>query len=197
MIAIGDTIVSFDVFNEQFLCDIASCKGACCIEGDSGAPLSLEEVAILEDILPQVWDDLSEASKKVIETQGVAYADVEGEMVTSIVNGRECVFTYQENGVCNCAIEKAYNEGKISFQKPVSCHLYPIRVQKYKQFTAVNYHKWSICQDACVLGKRQKLRLYQFAKAPLIRKFGKEWYDELVQVAIELDKQGGKVSHRK
>lgn len=196
MIAIGDTIVSFDVINEQFLCDIASCKGACCIEGDCGAPLTLDEVGILEEILPVVWNDLSEAAKKVIDKQGVAYADIEGEMVTSIVGNKDCVFTYQEDGVCKCAIEKAHNEGKTTFKKPISCHLYPIRIQKYKQFTAVNYHKWDICSAACVLGKRQKLRMYQFLKEPLIRRFGSDWYNELVVVASELDKQGVKLRRK-
>ena len=148
MIQIDDTILSFDVFKERFLCDISVCKGECCIEGDSGAPLEKSEVQVLKDILPAVWDDLSDASKRVIE-QGVSYVDSDGDDVTSIVNGRECVFTYMDkDGICKCAIEKAYREGKIDFYKPISCHLYPIRLTKYKDFIAVNVHRWKVCNCA-------------------------------------------------
>ncbi len=186
MIEIGNEIVSFDVIEECFLCDIASCKGICCVEGDSGAPLTKEEVSYLEKILPIIWGDLSDKSKKIIEQQGVAYEDEEGEMVTSIVDDKECVFTYEEDGIWKCAIEKAYREGKIDFKKPISCHLYPIRLQKFNRFTAVSYHKWDVCKEACYCGKKAKLPVYQFLKEPLIRRFGEEWYAELEEIAEQL-----------
>ncbi len=187
MLQIDDTIVSFDVIQEQFLCDLNSCKGICCIEGDAGAPLEPDEVKILEDILPIIWDDLTEASKAVIKKQGVSYIDEEGEPVTSIVNGAECVFTYTDNdGTCKCVIEKAYKEGKVDFYKPISCHLYPIRLQQYNKFLAVNYHKWSVCACARKCGKEQKLHVYEFLKEPLIRRFGAAWYEQLTIAAQEL-----------
>jgi hypothetical protein len=180
MLQIEDTIISLDVIDEKFLCDISQCIGECCIDGDSGAPLEIEEIKILEDILPIIWDDLSEKSKEVINKQGVSYIDADDEPVTSIVDDCECVFTYfDEKGICKCAIEKAFKAGKIDFYKPISCHLYPIRLEKYPTFTAVNYHKWSICEPARALGKEKGLRVYQFLKEPLIRKFGNEWYEQL------------------
>lgn len=189
MLQIEDTIVSLDLLEEKFVCDLASCKGICCVEGDDGAPLEEEEVKILEDILPVVWDDLSEVSKAVIEKQGVSYIDETGEPVTSIVNGAECVFTYRdENGFYKCAIEKAHREGKIDFYKPVSCHLYPVRLQKYDEFTAVNYHRWSVCNCARTLGKSLKVPVYRFLKEPLIRRFGEGWYEQLEVAAQELKK---------
>ena len=155
MIQIDDTIVSFDFFDKQFCCDLAVCKGICCIEGDSGAPLEQEELTELEQVLPFIWDDLPKKSKEVIEKQGLAYVDVEGDLVTSIVDGKECVFAYtDEKGFCRCAIEKAWKEGKISFRKPISCHLYPARLTKYTRFTAVNFHSWNICRCANLLGKK-------------------------------------------
>lgn len=187
MLQIDDTIVSFDLFDEYFICDLASCKGICCIEGDAGAPLELEEVAIIEDLLPVIWDDLSEKSKEVIHQQGVSYIDWDDEPVTSIVEGRECVFTYTDkSGCCKCAIEKAYREGKTDFYKPISCHLYPVRLQKYDDFLAVNYHKWDVCECARILGKKTKLPLYQFLKEPLIRRFGSKWFEQMELAQIEL-----------
>ena len=185
MVEIGNTVVSFDLFEQQFCCDLGICRGACCIEGDAGAPLELDEVDQLEEALPAVWDDLSEASKAVIDAQGVAYVDADGDMVTSIVNGRECVFTYTDvaDGICKCALEKAYREGRTSFYKPISCHLYPVRLEHYKRFTAVNYHRWDVCACAERNGKQLKLPVYKFLKVPLIRKFGEAWYNELEQAA--------------
>lgn len=180
MLQIDDTIVSLDLLEERFVCDLASCKGACCIEGDSGAPLEEAEIAIIEELLPVIWDDLSDVSRGVIDKQGVFYIDEDNEPVTSIVNGRECVFTYtDENGVCKCAIEKAYREGKTDFYKPISCHLYPVRLQKYNSFTAVNIHKWNICNCARTLGSSLNVPTYKFLKEPLVRKFGEEWYAQL------------------
>ena len=186
MLQIDDTIISLDLFDEKFICDLASCKGECCIEGDDGAPLELEEVKIIEDILPIIWDDLTDASKKVILKQGVSYIDVDDEPVTSIVNGAECVFTYTDaSGICKCAIEKAYREGKTDFYKPISCHLYPVRLQKYEKYTAVNYHRWNVCDCARTLGKKEDLVVYKFLKEPLIRQFGNDWYEQLEIAAKE------------
>jgi hypothetical protein len=180
MLQIDDTIISLDLLDEKFVCDLTSCKGICCIEGDDGAPLEPEEVKIIEEILPIIWNDLSEKSKEVIEKQGVSYIDDDGEPVTSIVNGAECVFTYtDETGVCKCAIEKAFREGKTNFYKPISCHLYPVRLQKYDEFTAVNYHRWSVCNCARKLGGKLQVPVYKFLKEPLIRKFGEAWYEQL------------------
>ena len=180
MLQIDDTIISLDLLDELFVCDLATCKGSCCIEGDDGAPLEEDEVRIIENILPIIWDDLTEKSKAVIKKQGVSYIDEDGEPVTSIVNGDECVFTYtDENGQCKCAIEKAYREGKTDFYKPISCHLYPVRLQKYDDYTAVNYHWWSVCNCARKLGGKLDVPVYQFLKEPLIRKFGKDWFEQL------------------
>ena len=189
MFQINDTIVASDIVEENFLCDLTVCKGECCVEGDSGAPLEDEEVTIIEKLLPQVWDDLSPAAQSLIKEQGVAYQDDDGEMVTSIVNGKDCVFTYyDEQGICKCVIEKAYREGRVDFYKPISCHLYPIRLQKYKDFTAVNYHRWQVCKAAVALGNKKGLKIYQFLKEPLIRRFGEDWYNELSLIAEEYSK---------
>lgn len=189
MIQIDDAIVALDVIEENFICDLSACKGSCCVEGESGAPLENEEVEKLREILPAVWDDLSTQAKTWIEKNGVAYKDDDGDMVTSIINGKDCVFTYyDEKGVCKCTIEKAYKEGKIDFYKPISCHLYPIRLQKYRDFTAVNYHRWKVCKAAVAFGNKEGVRIYQFLKDPLIRKFGEAWYNELCIAAEEYKK---------
>lgn len=196
MIQIKDTLVTLDLIEQFFLCDLDSCKGECCIEGDAGAPISKEEYEILKSLVPTVWDDLTPAAKQIIEEQGVGYIDEDGDLVTSIVNGRDCVFTtYVPNGMCYCAIEKAYREGRTDFYKPISCHLYPVRLNRYPDFTAVNYHKWSICKCAEVLGRKEKVRAYQFLREPLVRRFGQEWYDELCLVAKEYleQKEAGKI----
>lgn len=188
MIQIGDVVVSFDVFREKFICDLDACKGACCIEGDAGAPVEIDEIAKLESVLPAVWDELSQEARNLIDKQGVVYADRDGDLVTSIINGKDCVFTcYDQRGYCYCAIEKAYREGKVDFYKPVSCHLYPIRVGNYGVYKAVNYHKWDVCKAAVLLGKKENVPVYKFLKEPLIRKFGKEWYEELEIAARELE----------
>ena len=190
MVQIEDVIVSFDIFREKFLCDLQACRGICCIEGDAGAPVEAEEAEKLKEILPLVWDDLSEEAKAVIEQQGVTYVDEEGDLVTSIVNGKDCVFTcYDETGCCYCAIEKAYRDGRCDFYKPISCHLYPIRVGDYGPYKALNYHRWNVCKAAVLLGKQKDVPVYRFLKEPLIRKFGEDWYRELEHVAEELRKQ--------
>lgn len=184
MLQIGDALVSLDVVERHFVCNLDACRGACCIEGDAGAPITEEEYRQLQELLPQLLDDLTPAAREVIARQGVAYVDEEGDLVTSIVGGKDCVFTcYGENGRCMCAIEKAFREGRIAFYKPLSCHLYPIRITRYPAFTAVNYHRWKICKAAEVLGRKEGVRVYRFLREPLIRCFGKAWYDELAHTA--------------
>jgi hypothetical protein len=184
MLQIKDTLISLDLLNQLFCCNLAHCRGICCVEGDSGAPVETDEITELENALPHIWDDLSERAKEIINKQGVVYPDRDGEMVTSIVNGKDCVFTcYDENGTCLCAVEKAWRAGKITFMKPISCHLYPVRVKKFPSFIAVNYQEWSICSGARLHGQQLGLPVYQFLKEPLIRKFGQDWYNELCQAA--------------
>ena len=181
MLQIQNALVSLDVIEKFFVCNLDKCLGECCIEGDAGAPITEQEYPQLKEILPEVYADLLPAARQRIDEAGVAYVDEEGDLVTQIVEGRNCVFTcYGEGGMCMCAIEKAYREGRIDFYKPISCHLYPLRLTDYPSFTAVNYHSWKICKAAEVLGRAKGVRVYQFLKEPLIRRFGKEWYDELV-----------------
>ncbi len=191
MIQIDDTIISIDCLKEKFCCDLEACQGACCIEGDAGAPVELDEVAEIENALPAVWPMLSASAQAVIDKQGVVYTDEEGDLVTSIVNGRDCVFTcYDEKGCCYCALEKAYREGKTSFYKPVSCHLYPIRLDKIGDCVALNYNRWNICKMAVLKGQQLNLPVYRFLKEPLIRRFGEVWYKELEAAVEELKAQG-------
>lgn len=186
MLQIQNTLVSLDLIERFFECDLSSCLGACCIEGDAGAPLSEEELARLKEIMPKVYPLLSPAAQRVVDEQGPAYYDQDGDLVTSIVDGRDCIFTtYAPGGMCLCALEKAHREGKIPFFKPQSCHLYPVRLKEYDGFTAVNLHRWKICKCAEVLGRKNKIRAYEFLKQPLINKFGQEWYDELELTARE------------
>src|SRR5574344_933200 len=189
MIQIGDVIVSLDVLRAKFCCDLNDCHGYCCVEGDSGSPIEQDEVAALEEALPVVWHDLSEKAKSVIDRQGVVYNDRDGDLVTSIVEGKDCVFTcYDEKGCCYCALEKAYREGKSGFYKPISCHLYPIRVSDFGSCKALNYHRWDVCKAAVVLGESKDIPLYKFLKEPLVRKFGAAWYAELEDTVEELRK---------
>ena len=191
MIEIKDTVVTLDLFREQFCCDLGACKGACCIEGDAGAPVKLEEVAQLEEAAEIVWDELSQKAQEVIKAQGVVYTDQDGDIVTSIVDNKDCVFTcYDDKGCCYCAIDKAFREGRCKFQKPISCHLYPIRLSRMGSYTAVNYHRWDVCKAATLLGKKLNLPVYKFLKEPLIKAFGQEWWDECDVVAGELKKAG-------
>lgn len=184
MIQIQQTLISDDIFEEEFICDLCRCKGQCCIDGESGAPITKEEYTEINEILPEIWDDLSPKAQELINEQGIAYTDYDGELVTSIIKGEECVFTFfDENDVCKCAIDNAYREGRISVQKPISCHLYPIRLKEYEEFTAVNYNRWSICEPAVDLGRKNGVPLYRFLKEPLIRKFGEDWYNEVCEAA--------------
>lgn len=183
MIKVGEILVSDDVRDKEFVCNLEKCKGACCVEGDFGAPLEESELAILEEIYPKVKPYLSKEGIKAIEEQGKHTVDEDDELVTPIINGRECAYAiYDKKNVLKCGIEQAYLDGKISWKKPISCHLYPIRVTQKKNFEALNYHKWHICSDACTLGKELQVPVYKFLKDPLIRKYGAPWYNELVDV---------------
>lgn len=184
MLQIKDTLISLDLVERYFCCDLDSCLGECCIDGDAGAPITEDERPKLEEVLPAVIDDLLPAARREIEENGVAYVDCEGDLVTSIVDGRNCVFTtYGPGGMCMCALEKAWREGRIDFMKPMSCHLYPVRIREYDGFTAVNFHRWKICKCAEILGRKNGIRAYRFLEGPLVRRFGREWYDELVEAA--------------
>lgn len=192
MLEIQNTLVSLDLAERFFCCDLEQCLGQCCIEGDAGAPITPDEAEKLRQVLPAVWDDLSPAAQQVIREQGVSYVDEEGDLVTSIVNGRDCVFTcYAPGGMCLCAIEKAYREGRCDWRKPTSCALYPVRLTEYKDFTAVNLHRWKICKCAEVLGRAKGLRAYQFLREPLVERFGRDWYDELALTCEQYLKSTG------
>ena len=191
IVEVGDVLVSTEIFTEQFCCDLSQCKGECCVEGDAGAPVTQEEVMHIEDALDTVWGDLSAQAQSIIDKQGVAYVDEEGDLVTSIVNGKDCVFTcYGEDGCCYCAIEKAYRAGLCKFKKPVSCHLYPIREKKLGDMTGLNYDRWDVCHAAVLRGEKDGIPLYKYLKEPLIRRFGQQWYDELDFTVEELKRQG-------
>lgn len=191
MIQIDDTVISVDCLGEKFCCDLDACKGACCIEGDEGAPVEEDEAAALEAALPSVWPWLSEQARAVIERQGVVYADGEGDVVTSVVDGKDCVFTcYDGRGRCLCALERAYREGKSPLRKPLSCHLYPIRLKKIGGCVALNYDRRTACRMAVAKGGRLNLPVYRFLKEPLVRRFGEEWYAELESAARELKARG-------
>ena len=190
MVIIQNTLVSLDILEKEFCCDLQSCHGGCCIEGDAGAPLTEDEAKQIEGILPALLPDMTKEARLVVEKQGVSYLDPSGERVTSIVNDKECIFSRTDHqGWCYCLIEKAYNAGRIDFKKPISCHLYPIRLTKIGEYVGVEYHRWDICHCARLLGKRSHVPLYVFLKEPLIRRFGQAWYDELVLTAEEWQKQ--------
>ena len=189
MFQIGKTIVSEDIIQKDFVCNLAACKGACCIDGDAGAPLDPEETKILQDIYPKVKPFLRKEGIAAIEAQGTFITTEDGELETPLINGADCAYvTFDNKGTALCGIEEAYNQGEIDWKKPVSCHLYPVRVQDYSEFAAVNYHHWHICDDACTLGKELQVPVYKFVKQALVRKFGEDWYEELEKVAEKMPK---------
>lgn len=192
IVQVGNVLLSIDCFKEKFVCDLAICHGACCIEGDAGAPVTLDEVMAIEQILPEIESELTDEARSIIQRQGVAYIDSEGELVTSIVNGKDCVFACRDKyGNCLCTIERAQREGRIKTAKPISCRLYPIRIKEFKGgLFGVNYHRWDICQCGTDLGRKLKVPVYKFLKEPLIVRFGKEWYADLEKTALELQEQG-------
>ncbi|MBE7651674.1 DUF3109 family protein [Tenacibaculum finnmarkense] len=184
MFQLGKTLVSESIIDTDFVCNIASCKGACCIDGDAGAPLEDEETKILEDIYPQIKPFLRQEGIDAIEKQGTWVTGDFGEAETPLINGADCAYViFDDKNTALCAIEEAYNQGIVTWKKPVSCHLYPVRIKQYSEFSAVNYDKWDICDDACSLGKELQVPVYKFVKQALVRKFGQNWYDELEEVA--------------
>ena len=191
ILEVGGILISSDILTERFCCDYEKCRGVCCIEGDAGAPVTLDEIGGIEDALDTVWPDLSAQAQAVIDQQGVAYTDQEGDLVTSIVGGKDCVFTCYDGQNCLCALEKAFRGGKTRFCKPISCALYPIRVKTFADGTvALNYNRWTICADAVRKGQSLDMPVYRFLKEPLTRRFGAAWYDELCAVADDLQRQG-------
>jgi len=198
ILEVDGVLLSSEIFTEQFCCDYEKCKGICCVEGDAGAPVTMDEIASIEERLDDVWSELSASAQSVIDKQGVAYADRDGDMVTSIVRGRDCVFTCYEGDNCLCTLEKVARRKAQApdthasapaprFVKPISCALYPIREKVFSDGTvALNYHRWSVCEDARKKGKALGLPIYRFLREPLIRRFGEEWYQELCEVAHQL-----------
>lgn len=186
MFQIGKTIVSEDILEKEFVCNLSTCKGACCVDGDAGAPLSHEETAIMEAIFPKVKPFLRKEGIDAIEAQGTWTKGKEGDLETPLVDDKDCAYVIYDGATALCGIEQAYNQGIIDWKKPVSCHLYPIRVKDFTEFAAVNYDKWEICDDACSLGKELEVPVYKFVKEALIRRFGEDWYLELEKVAEEI-----------
>ena len=192
MFQIQDTLVSLDLAEQFFCCDLDACKGECCIEGDAGAPVTDKECREIRKALPIIEKEMLPRAVKEVKEHGVAYVDEEGDLVTTILDGRNCAFTcYGLGGVCLCALEGAYRKGLTNWRKPASCALYPVRLTEYPAFTAVNYHKWDICKSARAKGRREQIRLYQFLEGPLTERFGAEWYAELKFACEEYLKQQG------
>ena len=183
MIQVDNKIISLDIFEKYFICDLNACKGACCIYGDAGAPLTEKEVTILEDIYEKIKPYMLKKGVDVVDKVGVAVLDSDGELTTPLVNNRECAFVIEDKGISKCSIEKAHLDGKIDFKKPISCHLFPIRIQEYRDFDAVNYEDLKICSPACKCGSELEVPVYAFLKEPLIRKYGADWYNDLLEAA--------------
>jgi hypothetical protein len=188
MLQIDDTIISFDILDKHFRCKLDECKGMCCVLGDSGAPLEPDEVVILRDIFPKLIPYLREEGIKAIEMQGTSVTDAEGDLVTPLIEGRECAYTVFDRDIALCGIEHAFAAGKVQFRKPVSCHLYPVRVKKYSQFKALNYDQWEVCAPARKTGEIEKLPVYEFLKPAIVRAFGNAFYKDLKKAFKDLSK---------
>lgn len=189
MFQVRNTIVSDELLEKEFVCNLSACHGQCCIDGDAGAPLDKEETQILENVYEQVKPYLRAEGIESIEKNGTWVVGQDGDYETPLIDGGECAYVIFDGKTALCAIEQAYNNKDIDWKKPISCHLYPVRIKEYAQFSAVNYHKWYICDDACSLGKELEVPVYKFLKEPLIRKFGEDWYKELSLIADEWKKQ--------
>ncbi len=187
MIEIGKALVSLDVLQEKFCCDLPACLGTCCVQGDAGAPLSAAEAGDLEDYLEELGPFLSTEGLMSIMAQGAFVTDVDGEVVTPLINHGECAYTVFRNGIASCAIEEAWNSQAVQFHKPLSCHLYPIRIKEYDGYDAVNYDRWDICNPARSKGETAGVPVYLFVKDALIRKYGEEWFEQLDYAARNLD----------
>lgn len=189
MIEIGDTLISRDVVEKKFVCDIKTCKGQCCVDGDSGAPLEEDEAKIIDEIYEKVLPYLRPEGIEAIKKEGRYVVDFDDDVVTPLVNEKECAYAIFENNIAKCAFEKAWEEGVIKFKKPISCHVYPIRVSKLTNRQGLNYDKWDICHSARKFGEETNTPVYKFLKEPLIRKYGKDWFKELTLIAEELGKR--------
>ncbi len=187
LIEVDGKIISMQIFERKFVCDLNACKGACCVEGDAGAPLTIEEISILEDQLEAIKPYMREEGIRAVEASGVFYMDSDNVPVTTLVAEKECAFVYfDDQGITKCSIEKAHKEGKLDFKKPISCHLYPIRTKEFDDFEALNYSEWKICAPACACGEKLDVPVFRFLKEPLIRKYGEAFYAELEDVDREL-----------
>lgn len=190
LIEIGDKIIASDVFEKKFVCDLSACKGACCVEGDDGAPLKKHEIDLLESVLDEVKPYMTEKGLKKVEEKGVFYMDQFNEPVTMLVEGGACAFAnFDSDGTAKCGIEQAHRDGKIDWKKPISCELYPIRAKKYNSFTALNYEQIDICKPACECGDKLNVPVYRFLKEPLIKAYGESFFKELEEVDKEIKKQ--------
>lgn len=188
MIEVDKTLISELLFEKRFLCDLEACKGACCIEGDAGAPLEKDEVKYLKKHFNKIRPYLRKEGVAALEELGTSVRDREGDDVTTLVKGKECAYViFDEKGIAKCGIEKAHEEGKIDFQKPISCHLYPVRISKIASMEALNYSKWEICDPACKLGEAKNLKVYRFLKDALIRKYGSSYFETLEDIDAALD----------
>lgn len=188
MFQLGKTIVSEEIFEKEFVCNLSACKGACCVDGDAGAPLEEEELEKLRQSFPVLKRYLRQEGLDAIKEQGLYTTNELGEHETPLIDGKDCAYViYDEKNIALCGIEEAYNQGEVDFKKPISCHLYPVRVRQYSEFAAINYHQWEICDDACKLGKELRVPIYVFVKQALVRKFGEDWYNELEAVAKKLN----------
>ncbi|MEL6558739.1 MAG: DUF3109 family protein [Bacteroidota bacterium] len=180
MIIVDNAVLSDDLKENFFVCNLEKCKGACCVEGDLGAPLNEDELAKVDEVVDAVKPYLSPDGRKAIEEHGPYILDEEGDYSTTTIDNKECAFAfYDERKILKCGIEQAYLDGKIDYKKPISCHLYPIRITKYDHYDALNHDRWDICSPACDLGDQLKVPVYQFLKEPLIRKYGEDWYQKL------------------
>jgi len=189
MVEIDDKVISLDILEKRFCCDLSICKGACCVHGESGAPLEDKEVKILPDEYPGFRDFLRPEGIRIIKEQGTSVLDADRENVTPLIDGRECAYTIFENGIARCGIEKAFDEGATNFRKPVSCHLYPVRIKRYKGFKAVNYDQWSICDSARTHGDKQDLAVFRFVREAIERKFGPDFYQKLEILSDQIKSQ--------
>ena len=191
MIAIDNTLISEDIIQQHFVCDLTLCKGACCVEGDSGAPLTKKEAKNIKDNIKKIKPFITKKGAEEIRQIGTSTLDEDNELTTPLVQGKECAYVYFTNGIARCGIEKAFNKKEIDFQKPISCQLYPVRITSYKNYDAVNYHKWKICSPACSCTNQIKTPIFQFVKNALIKKYGKEWFEKLSFIAKKIRENNG------
>jgi hypothetical protein len=185
MLVHENTLVSLDLIEKDFVCNLSACKGACCVEGESGAPLDEEEINIIADNIDEIKPHMTRKALKLLDKKGFWEKDTDGDLVTNCLDGKACIFAITEGGIYQCSIEKAFNAGKINYKKPISCHLYPIRLANVGEYKALNYSKWDVCDPACKLGASLQVPVFKFLKDALVRKFGENWYNGLEQIAKE------------